>query len=74
MATTRPISKIEAQIRRLEEKASTLDSIVEVCKTAGGRINDNGKNLIYIFREAGMKKSQIARILDVTPAALTPYE
>jgi hypothetical protein len=65
---------LQKQIQELEDRSSTLDSIVAISKTSGGRITDNGKNLIYILRKAGLSKSKIAKILDVTPASLTPYE
>jgi hypothetical protein len=76
MATKKPkkTSPIQDQIRNLEEKAAILDKIVEIAKTSGGRITDDGKNLVHIFRVAGLTKSSIAEIIDVTPAALTPYE
>ena len=67
-------SPIQKQIDALEKKARTLDLITSVAKTNGGRISDNGKNLYHILRTAGLNKSEIASILDVTPAALTPYE
>jgi CRISPR/Cas system CSM-associated protein Csm2 small subunit len=67
-------SPIQEQIRSLEEKAEILEKIVNVAKTSGGRISDDGKNLIHILRSAGLNKSEIASIIDVTPAALTPYD
>ena len=67
-------SQIQKDIERLEEKEKTLDSILSVAKTSGGRISEDGKNLYYILRKAGLNKSKIAKVLDVTPAALTPYE
>ncbi len=67
-------SPLERQIQALEKKANTLERIVSVAKTSGGRISDDGKNLYYILRNAGLKKSEIAKILDVTPAALTKYK
>jgi len=67
-------SPIQDQIRKLEEKAALLDRIVDVAKTSGGRISDDGKNLIHILRSAGLTKSDIADVIDVTPAALTPYD
>jgi hypothetical protein len=67
------ISPLQKQINDLQEKADILDKIVAVAKTDGGRITDNGKNLYFILRQAGMTKSSIAKILDVTPAALSKY-
>lgn len=74
MATKNTKSPIQKQIEELEAKAKVLELIVSVAKTNGGRISDDGKNLYHILREAGLKKSEIASILDVTPAALTPYD
>lgn len=62
------------QIDALVEKGAILDRIISVAKTDGGRITDDGKNLYHILRQAGLNKSEIARVLDVTPSALTKYE
>lgn len=67
-------SPIQCQIESLEKKSNILDLIVGVAKTNGGRISENGKNLYHILRVAGLKKSEIASIIGVTPAALTPYD
>ena len=66
-------SPLERQIKMLEERAQILDSILEVAKTPGGRISEDGKNLYYILRKSGMTKSKVARVLQVTPAALTKF-
>lgn len=71
MAITSPLQK---KIKELEERCEILDKIVSVSKTEGGRVSDHGKNLYYILRQAGMTKSDIARVLEVTPSALTRYE
>ncbi len=67
------MSPLERQIKALEDRVKILDSIVEFAKTPGGRITDDGKNLYYILRKSGLKKSQVAKILQVTPAALTRF-
>lgn len=66
-------SPLERQIKTLEERSKILDSILEIAKTPGGRISEEGKNLYYILRKSGMTKSQVARVLQVTPAALTKF-
>lgn len=66
-------SPLEKQIKTLEERSKILDSILEIAKTPGGRISEEGKNLYYILRKSGMTKSQVARVLQVTPAALTKF-
>ena len=68
------ISPLVRQIKELQNKAEILEKIVSVAKTGGGRISENGKNLYFILRQAGMTKSSIAKILDVTPSALSKYE
>ena len=76
MATKKSNTKspIQKQIEALEKKAGILDLITGIAKTSGGHISDDGKNLYHILKTAGLKKSEIAAVLDVTPAALTPYE
>lgn len=68
------ISPIQRQIQELEGYKAVIEKIIGVAKTPGGRISPDGKNLIYILRNAGMDKSTIAKLLDVTPAALTKYD
>jgi transcriptional regulator len=67
-------SPIQKQVEALEEKGAILDRILSVAKTESGRITEDGKNLYHILRGAGLNKSEIARVLDVTPSALTKYE
>lgn len=66
-------SPLEVQIKKLQERSEVLESILKVAKTNGGRITDDGKNLYFILRRSGMTKSQVAKVLDVTPAALTRF-
>lgn len=68
------LSPIQKQIADLESRVAVLDRVVQLAKTSGGHITNDGKNLIYILRNAGMKKSEIAKVLDVSPAALTKYD
>lgn len=73
MASGKVKSPIQKQIEALEEKGVILDRILSVAKTDGGRITEDGKNLYHILKQAGLNKSEIARVLDVTPSALTKY-
>jgi hypothetical protein len=73
MATGKVKSPIQKQLEALEAKGAVLDLILSVAKTEGGRITDHGKNLYHILKQAGLSKSEIARVLDVTPSALTKY-
>ncbi|QJT79589.1 hypothetical protein [Kosakonia sp. MUSA4] len=68
------ISPIQKQIASLEAKVEVLESIINIAKTPGGRISDDGKNLIYILRNAKMNKTDIAKLLDISPAALSKYD
>lgn len=68
------MSPIQKQIQELEERCKVLDLIVSVVKTPGGHLTDDGKNLYFILKNAGLKKSEIARVLHVTPSALTKFE
>ena len=67
------ISPLQQQIKQLQERSNILDSILAIAKTPGGQISDDGKNIYFTLRKAGMTKGQIAKILNVTPAALTKY-
>ena len=67
------ISPLQKQINDLQNKSDVLEKIISVAKTDGGRISEHGKNLYFILRQAGMTKSSIAKVLDVTPSALSKY-
>lgn len=67
-------SQIQQAIAALESKAETLDKIIEIAKTSGGRLTEDGQNLLRTLRKAGMRKSDVARVLNVTPATLTKYQ
>ena len=68
------ISPLQKQINDLQNKSDVLEKIISVAKTDGGRISEHGKNLYFILRQAGMTKSSIAKVLDVTPSALSKYD
>jgi uncharacterized membrane protein YebE (DUF533 family) len=68
------LSTFQKQAQELEDRSRILDRIVAAAKTPGGHISEAGKQLIPILRQAGLKKSEIAPILDVTQSALTKYD
>jgi Mn-dependent DtxR family transcriptional regulator len=65
---------MQQELAELEDKAATLDKIIEFAKTPGGRLTEDGQNLLRTLRKAGMRKSDVARVLNVTPATLTKYQ
>jgi Mn-dependent DtxR family transcriptional regulator len=67
-------SRLQQELADLEYKAETLDKIIEIAKTPGGRLTEDGQNLLRTLRKAGMRKSDVARVLNVTPATLTKYQ
>lgn len=67
-------SRLQQELADLEDKAETLDKIIEIAKTPGGRLTEDGQNLLRTLRKAGMRKSDVARVLNVTPATLTRYQ
>ena len=67
-------SPIQEEIAELVKKAATIDNIVSVSKTRGGRLTDEGKKFVSILRKTGMSKSDVAKVLQVTPAALTKFD
>lgn len=67
-------SPIQEEIAELVKKAATIDNIVSVSKTSGGRLTDEGKKFVSILRKTGMSKTDVAKVLQVTPAALTKFD
>lgn len=65
------MATLHQQITKLQESADMLEEIQAMAKTNGGRLTDFGKNLLHVCTENKMQVTKIAKLLNVTPAAVT---
>ncbi len=61
---------LHAQIKKLEADANLIYTIRSTAKTTGGRLTTCGNDLVFTLLKNGVKQSEIAKILDVTPSAI----
>ena len=65
---------IRRELRKLEGEAAPMTELRECCKTDGGHLTTDGKRLIKWAKNSGtIKQATIARILGITPAAVSRY-
>lgn len=67
-------SNVHQQLAEITQKLEVLDEIVRAAKTPKGRLSDDGKSIVGILLRANVSQSDIARLLDVTPSAITRYK
>lgn len=65
------MATIHQQLKRLEADADLIYKIRERAKTDGGRLTTFGKNFLHTCVEDEMPNGMIAKILEVTPSAVT---
>jgi hypothetical protein len=70
MSVKRLIEDIEA----IGKENEVFHSLLSVCKTKGGRLTEHGENLCRGLRASGYSKTEISKILNVTPSALTRFD
>ncbi|HEX6376860.1 MAG TPA: hypothetical protein VFZ91_14205 [Allosphingosinicella sp.] len=65
---------IRREVRKLQAAAAPMSELRECCKTDGGRLTPAGKSLIKWARNSGtISQATIARILNITPAAVSRH-
>lgn len=67
-------NNVHQQLAEITQKLEVLDEIVRAAKTPKGRLSDDGKSIVGILLRANVSQSDIARLLDVTPSAITRYK
>ncbi|MFM5907157.1 MAG: hypothetical protein ACKOPO_06180 [Novosphingobium sp.] len=73
MATS-PRKIILRELRRLEHDVALLEILREHAKNESGtRLSDFGKALLSAGKDCGIKQADMARILDVTPGAVSQH-
>ena len=62
---------LQQHIARLEKSDDMLLLIQSKAKTEGGRLTQFGKDIVLTCHNNNLKVGEIAKILDVTPSAIT---
>lgn len=61
----------EQTIKRLEKYADLVENLREAAKSEAGRLTPLGVGLVQTLAESGYQHAKIARLLDITPAAVS---
>lgn len=64
-------SKIRKLLKELERESAVTEELREYAKTQGGRLTPFGVAIIRAASEHEVPQAVVARILDVTPAAVS---
>ncbi|QMW24075.1 hypothetical protein [Sandaracinobacteroides saxicola] len=73
-AINNAIVEITNALDKLQQSSDILESFRELAKTeSGSRLSEFGRNFITIAKLAGMKQSVVAKMLDITPGAVSQY-
>jgi hypothetical protein len=76
-----PMSKTRDLIRtltqqledQLEEEVYLIEEFRRLSKTKGGRLTQLGKHFLIFAKENDMKQSYVAKLLDITPGAVSQH-
>jgi hypothetical protein len=71
---TDPVKIIRRETLRLKAAAAPVWELRETCKTSGGRLTDAGRDFIrWAKKTKVVSQATVARVLDVTPAAVSRH-
>jgi DNA-binding MarR family transcriptional regulator len=65
------VGAIHQQIKRLEADASLIYLLQSKAKTDAGRLTPVGVDIVAACVRGGMSQADIAKLLDITPAAVS---
>jgi hypothetical protein len=68
-----PSKIIRQQVKVLEEAAAPIAAVRSRAKKDTGRLTDFGKDLLRTGKKHGIPQAEMARLLGITPAGVTPY-
>ncbi len=68
-----PSKIIRQQVKALEEAAAPVSAVRARAKKDTGRLTDFGKDLLRTGKKHSIPQAEMARLLGITPAAVTPY-
>lgn len=70
MSATRAIRK---QLKAIDAQLDLLVELRDLAKTDGGRMTSFGRALITAAKDAGVKQAFVARLLDISPGAVSQH-
>lgn len=65
------MSNLCQQIKKLESQVALLDEIRAAAKTDGGKLTTFGQNFVFVCATGNVTQSTVAKILDVSPSAIS---
>lgn len=65
------ISAIRRHLNNIEAQIELVDELRMAAKTDGGRMTPFGSDLIRSARDNGLQQAFIARLLDISPGAVS---
>ncbi|MBC4018589.1 hypothetical protein [Siccirubricoccus deserti] len=60
-------------IKQLEADQDVLKQLRADAKTEGGKLTQFGRDVLWAAKKNGIKRADMARLLDITQGAVTPY-
>ncbi|MCW1431581.1 hypothetical protein [Novosphingobium sp. JCM 18896] len=70
MSPTRIIRK---QLKAIEAELELVDGLRDLAKTEGGRMTEFGRALLVAAKDAEVKQSFMARLLGISPGAVSQH-
>lgn len=65
------MATLQQQLKRLEKDADLTVSLRDAAKTTGGRLTPLGKDLLHALVNNDFPQTEIAKLLDITPSAVS---
>jgi len=64
---------IRNKLREIENELALIESLRMAAKTEGGRLSAFGRDLLKAAKVAGVKQAFMAKLLDITPGAVSQH-
>lgn len=64
---------IRKKLREMENELALIEKLRAESKTDGGRMSPFGRDLLKAAKSAGLKQAFMARLLDITPGAVSQH-
>lgn len=65
------MATLQQQIKRLEKDADLAVALRDAAKSSGGRLTPLGKDLLHALVNNDFPQNEIAKLLDITPSAVS---
>ncbi len=65
------ILSIRRKLKEVEAALLLLEGLRDAAKTDGGRMTEFGRTLLAGARDAGLKQSFVAKLLEISPGAVS---